>query len=92
MKVSVNYSAQLSAAAGTPRECIELDRPHSVRDFARRLAERHGDPLKGSILDEHGLLRRNVFVCVNDEQADAEGGAMLNDGDTLLFMLPISGG
>ena len=56
------------------------------------MAENHGEPLAGYLLDESGRLRATVLAFVNEEQVDWETARPLGDGDELVFMSAIAGG
>ena len=92
MNISVTFSGQLRPLAGIDRESLEIDGPRALRDFAAWLAEKHGEPLKSSLLGDYGLPQRTLLVCVNDEQIGATEHKILCDGDEVAFMSPISGG
>lgn len=79
MTIRVLYFASLREQAGHAEQALELDAPTSVRELARRLeAERAGLRLSG------------VLCAVNEEYAEPE--RQLQDGDTVAFFPPVSGG
>jgi molybdopterin converting factor small subunit len=90
MTVTVCYMAQLKLAAGLGSERIEIDRACSVEDFARRLAERHGDGLRSLLLTASGALQLTNLFFIGDGQVQAN--AQLKDGDVLTVLSPIAGG
>ncbi len=79
MTVTVLYFASLREQAGASRRTINLEPPSSVRDLAARLeAEQVGLSLSGSL------------CAVNERYAAPE--QTLEDGDTVAFFPPVSGG
>lgn len=79
MTVRILYFASLRERAGRAEEALELPAPLSVRELARRLeAERAGLRLAGAL------------CAVNEAYAEPE--RQLQDGDTVAFFPPVSGG
>ena len=92
MKITIHYMAQLKQAAGTPSELLELDRPCTVSELVRRLAEQHGDPLRRLLLDAaSGLQPTNLFF-LGDTQVQPSDPVQLEDGDVVTVLSPIAGG
>jgi MoaE-MoaD fusion protein len=78
MKIKLLFFAAHRRASGSSEATLEVPDASSVRDAAALVAERFGLELKGSM------------VAVNDEYADPE--RILEPGDTLAFIPPVSGG
>ena len=92
MKVNIRYCGHLKQAAGCPSEEFGLEDCLSAQELIASVAENHGEPLAGYLLDESGRLRATVLAFVNEEQVDWETARPLGDGDELVFMSAIAGG
>ncbi len=92
MKITVHYSAQFQPAAGTARECVEIDPPCTVQELVLGLAGERRAALQTMLLDGQRGLRPHVLLCVRDEQIEWDRPAALRDGDEVLLLSPISGG
>ena len=92
MQVTVEYAAQVKQAAGVRTETVDIDDGCSAQDVVARVAESHGDPLKGLLLDGEGQLQRSILLFVRGEQVRWETPAPLNDRDVVTILSPISGG
>ena len=90
MKITVHYMAQLKQAVGTASEQLDLDQACSVEDFARRLADRHGDGLRKLLLTASGALQPTNLYFVGDMQV--QHAERLKDGDVVTVLSPIAGG
>jgi molybdopterin converting factor small subunit len=92
MRVAVNYLAQVKQAAGCASEAVELDGGSSLRELVRRLAERHGEPLRGLLLGPTGSPHDSLLLFVGDEQVRWEAARALRDGDVVTVLAPMAGG
>lgn len=92
MRVTVEYMAQIKRAAGTGREVIELPSGTTLTAVLSQLAENHGDPLAGMLLDADGNPIRSLLLFLGDEQVRLEENPTLTDGSQLTISTPISGG
>ena len=91
MRIKVEYAAQLKRAAGVGSEEFELDAPGSLRDLVSCIAEKHGDPLSGLLLDDARRLQPSILVFLGNDQVRGED-TPLEDGNSVTFLSPISGG
>jgi MoaD family protein len=92
MRVAVKYLAQIKQAAGRASEAVELDEGCSLRDLVRRLAERHGEPLRSLLLGPAGSPHDALLLFVGDEQVRWEVERELRDGDVVTVLAPMAGG
>jgi molybdopterin converting factor small subunit len=92
MKIAVRYMAQLRTAAGCAAELVEMDAAASPADLMVRLAERHGQPLAGLLLDADHQAQPTVLLFVGDEQVRADQPFALHDGDAVTLLSPMAGG
>jgi len=92
MNVTVQYCAQIKQAVGITSEVVELDGSCSAQDLILRLAEKHGDPVRGFLLDDDGRQRINNLLVVGEDQVCWNTPRLLEDGDVVMILPPISGG
>lgn len=90
MRVTVHYMAQIKRSTGRSVEEIETDDRPTLRDFLRRLSERHGLAFRELLLDEKNEPRRSLLFFVGDDHADLT--RTLQDGDAVTILAPMSGG
>jgi molybdopterin converting factor small subunit len=81
--VTVRYFAAARAAAGTPQEALDLDRPVRVADVLEAAGRRHGPRLLA-------VLARCSYLL--DEVAVRDVAAPVADGATLDVLPPFAGG
>lgn len=92
MKIRIQFSGQLRAAAGTAE--LDLDLPDGTPAFTllNHVAQASPAALRGMLLDDAGRSRPGLLVFQNDEQVNlAELGA-LEPGARFTLMTGISGG
>jgi len=92
MKVTVEYTAQVKRAAGIGAEELELDADSSIRDLVAHIADAHGDPLRGILLDAAEEVHPSLLLFVGDNQVRPGDSAPLSDRDIVTILSPISGG
>jgi molybdopterin converting factor small subunit len=92
MQVTIEYAAQLKAAAGAACERVAVDAPCTVEECIRLAAERHGESLRKLLLGEDGSLHSSILVFVGDEQVRWSKPRELKEGDVVTLLSPISGG
>jgi molybdopterin converting factor small subunit len=90
MKIAVRYLAQLKHAAGRAGEELDVEAPCTAGALLATLAERHGQPLRGMLLDAKGGVQPTILLFIGDEQVEAT--AELRDGDAVTLLTPIAGG
>lgn len=78
MDVKILFFASLRERAGTRQLDLSLDAPTTLRQLAERLEQSHGLPLSGSL------------CAVNEHYAEPD--QMVENGDTIAFFPPVSGG
>lgn len=92
MKITVEYTAQIKALAGTASEEVESPRSVSLAALFTELALRHGDAFSKLILSPGGAVPPSLIVVVNDEQVGDGSSLMLKDNDRVALITPMSGG
>lgn len=81
MQCQVLLFAQLAESIGTDRLTIELPNGATVNDALSKLATNH------EIIVQ---MRNSIAVAINEQYCNAE--TLINDGDTLALIPPVSGG
>ncbi len=92
MAVTVEYTAQIKAAAGLAREQVDLPAACTVAELIAQVAHRHGSPLKDLLLDPQGNVQSTLMVFVDDEFVYADSARQVADQETITLQSPISGG
>ena len=92
MNITVRYCAQIKQASGMAVEHVEVPSGCTAQDLVRLMAEKHGEPLRGFLLNDAGEHRTNNLLIVGEEQVPWSAARPLRDGDALTILPPISGG
>ena len=90
MKITIEFSAQLKRAAGCREISVEIPEGGSATDAACRAVDAIESDVSHLLFNESGAIQPSLLVFVNDMQADSDH--VLNDGDRISFLSPISGG
>ena len=91
MTITVEYFAQALTIAGVASESLSFDGPVALSEFVAELARRHGPKLRELLLSGNELSRTVIFA-VDDQQVPPGENAMLQGGERVLIVPPISGG
>jgi MoaD family protein len=93
MKLRVQYTAQLRAAAGRPEEEVELPEGSSLAILLGHLAARLEDAAQ-HLISSDGQTHRSLLVVVNDAALPAHDAntLVLQQGDVVTLLPPIAGG
>ena len=92
MKIRVRYIAQARQAAKMSAEVLEFDAAISAQDVLRRISDTHGVNIRRLLLDERGEIHTSLLIFVNGQQLAAGAALILNDGDEMELVPPMSGG
>lgn len=92
MRVTVQFFAQLGAAAGAPSATVDVDEPCTAQELLGRLAAERGDAFREMVFDGAGALRPSILLFVGDTQVRWSVPRPLADRDTLMLATPIAGG
>jgi len=92
MTITILLLGQARQLAAADR--IELDLPENacVDDALPAILVGADQRLTTVLADEDGKLRRSVMAIVRDETIDPSEAGLLNDGDELSLLPPMSGG
>ena len=92
MIITVHYCAQIKQAVGAAEEKVEVEAGCTAQDLIAILAKQRGEPLRSFLLDDDGSCRTNNLLVVGDEQVPWGVARVLEDGDRVTLLPPISGG
>ncbi len=92
INITVEYWGQLKLAASVRSENVEVEETSSLRDLIELLASRHGEPLRGLLLDGDGKPRVTNVVSIGERMVQWNAPPRLKDGDVVAILSPISGG
>lgn len=91
MRVTVEYFGPAREAAGVSRAPADCDAPNTAVELIVRLATARGGRLARLLLRD-GKLSPAIMLAVNDEQISASEPSLLQDGDVISVIPPVSGG
>ncbi len=91
MKITVQLLGQARQLAESDRVQVEGPAGASVNDLVPLLTAGASDRLL-TVLVADGQLRRSVMAILNDETIDPAARDLLQDGDELSLLPPMSGG
>lgn len=92
MRVTVEYTAQLKRAAGKGREEVELDEPATVADALRQLADGHDEAFRRIVLTGESKPQAALLAFIDDDPIRLDSDRLLQEGQVLTLISPISGG
>ncbi len=92
MRIAVKYLAQVRQAAGCPAEALDVEGGCSLPELVRRVADRHGEPLRRLLLNAAGGPHDSLLLFVGDEQVRGGAAVELKDGDVVTVLAPMAGG
>ncbi|MFX1481259.1 MAG: MoaD/ThiS family protein [Promethearchaeota archaeon] len=94
MIVEVLYFAELKDITGKEKEQFNLQRNH-LKNLIDLLIEKYGNKIRNLIWDEKNQNLRDIISVIINNQSIHEKSSLtinLNDGDTIAFLIPVSGG
>jgi len=94
MIVEVLYFAEFKDITGKEKEKFELSDNH-LKDLVSLLFRKYGDNLRNLIWDENIQKIHNLIsVIINNQPIHEKDPSIINlsDGDTIAFLMPVSGG
>jgi molybdopterin converting factor small subunit len=94
MKLRVQYTGQLSTAAGRSEEELELTGPTSLAGLLSDLAARLGERAAAHLTMAGGRLPCGLIIVVNGSAVAGPRAAerLLQPGDVVTLLPPIAGG
>ena len=94
MIVEVLYFAEFKDITGKEREKLELSNSH-LKEVVKLLSKKYGDRIHNLIWDEHIQKIHNLIsIIINNQPIHEKDPSVINlsDGDTIAFLMPVSGG
>ena len=94
MIVEVLYFAEFKDITGKEKEKFELSDNH-LKDLVSLLFKKYGDRIHNLIWDENIQKIHNLIsVIINNQPIHEKDPSIINlsDGDTIAFLMPVSGG
>jgi molybdopterin converting factor small subunit len=92
VKVTVQFSAQLRAAAQEAVCTVDATEGSTVQDVIRGIAEEHGGEVRSLLLDEAGELSPSVLIFADGQQVLWEAPCTVAPDQTVIITTPIAGG
>ena len=94
MQITFQFEAQLRQIAGTGERQVEVPDGSSLLEALKLLVEQDGGALQERILRADGAVQNSLLLFVNDVPVapDSAANHVLNNGDQVLLLPPISGG
>lgn len=91
MGITLNYMGQLKNAVGTGSEELDLG-PCSLVELIAELSRRHGESFRKLVCTPDGKPQSSILVCIGEEQVPVNESTVVQDGDDVTVLTPISGG
>jgi molybdopterin converting factor small subunit len=94
MKVAIQFEAQLRQVAGSGNVEIDVPDGGNLLKALQQVASSGSDELRDRLFTAEGTVQPSVLVFVNDQPVSSQFANVhvLNAGDTILLLPPISGG
>lgn len=91
MQITIQLLGQARQLSASDRMVVEVAEGASVDDLIPLLLTEASNPLRDLLSDDSGL-RRSVMAILREETVDPSRGDLLQDGDELSLLPPMSGG
>jgi MoaD family protein len=94
MIVEVLYFAEFKDITGKEREKFEISNSH-LKEVVKLLSEKYGRRIHNLIWDEKVQKIHNLIsIIINNHPIHEKDPSIINlsDGDTIAFLMPVSGG
>jgi len=92
MTIKLRFTAQIKDAAGVGIDILELPKNENLQSILKRLTERYGENFRRILYDDKGIYNNSNLIVVNQVQVYYNENDILNDGDELTLLSPVSGG
>jgi molybdopterin converting factor small subunit len=92
MQVNLEYTAQLRRAAGVRWELIELPEAATLQDALHAAVARHGAEFQRQVLTPSEARQPTLLCFRGEQQVSTAANPILQAGETITLMSPISGG
>jgi molybdopterin converting factor small subunit len=91
MQITIQLLGQARQLSASDRMVVEVAEGASVDDLIPLLLTEASNPLR-DLLSDDSRLRRSVMAILREETIDPSRGDLLQDGDELSLLPPMSGG
>ena len=91
MQITIQLLGQARQLSASDRMVVEVAEGASVDDLIPLLLTEVSNPLR-DLLSDDSRLRRSVMAILREETIDPSRGDLLQDGDELSLLPPMSGG
>ena len=91
MQITIQLLGQARQLSASDRMVVEVAEGASVDDLIPLLLNEASNPLR-DLLSDDSRLRRSVMAILREETIDPSRGDLLQDGDELSLLPPMSGG
>ena len=91
MQITIQLLGQARQLSASDRMVVEIAEGASVDDLIPLLLTEASNPLR-DLLSDDSRLRRSVMAILREETIDPSRGDLLQDGDELSLLPPMSGG
>ena len=91
MQITIQLLGQARQLSASDRMAVEVAEGASVDDLIPLLLTEASNPLR-DLLSDDSRLRRSVMAILREETIDPSRGDLLQDGDELSLLPPMSGG
>ena len=91
MQITIQLLGQARQLSASDRMVVEVAEGASVADLIPLLLTEASNPLR-DLLSDDSRLRRSVMAILREETIDPSRGDLLQDGDELRLLPPMSGG
>ena len=91
MQITIQLLGQARQLSASDRMVVEVAEGASVDDLIPLLLNEASNPLR-DLLSDDSRLRRSVMAILREETVDPSRGDLLQDGDELSLLPPMSGG
>jgi molybdopterin converting factor small subunit len=85
MSVTLKFSGQCRLAVNCDTKSVDVVEPTLLSELVTKQSLR-------SLLDSDGHLNSGILIFINNTQCTNTDTLMINDGDDITFMSPMSGG
>lgn len=94
MKVTFQFEAQLRAVAGVGSRDVQVPEGTSLLAAMQQVSDEAGDVVRDRLLTTQRTVQLSLLVFVNEQPVTsaAAESCLLQSGDTILLLSPISGG
>ena len=91
MNITVEYASQIKRVIGNDSESYVLEEHQTLQDLIQLVSKKHDSELHALLFKEE-VLHPSILLFIKDNQVRWEDNPVLNEGDVVTLLSPISGG